>query len=238
VRSELATAIRELHAALRAGRLSSGDMARTASFRQFAEWYIYGNFWRRHQEFIQNTARNLDSEDLLAVAMVALVEAMALYDETQGGRPLLCWLTFRMYQACHNEVRGNYERARWNVSAPATIQVLSVDEDGSLLEGRVAECAGPLLDPEDELERAVIQDAVQRLPRLYREIIRMRHYEGRSFAEIGQRLWPVKPENPGTVQRHYRRAPGAQARTRSPGPGIEGDAPAQPGGARTGQGPR
>lgn len=197
----LTETMQHLYGELQSSRLSLNQLATAAPFRQLAEAYVYGTFWKRHRVFIQETARNLDAEDLLAVALLALAHAFQAFDPGRGPS-LVNYLTFSMYQACHQEVRRNYERAAWNVSAPMKIAIISADCD------QLGEAIGEesLLDPATELERTVILDCVQRLPRLYRLVVTWHHFEGRSFEEIGRLLAPEKPVNKGTVSRQYTRA--------------------------------
>ena len=129
---------------------------------------------RRHQSAIFNIAfrmlgNPMDAED---AAQEAFIRAYQAFDTFDASRPLLPWLKRITTNLCLNRIK----QARPTSSLE--------DEHTPPEEPR----AGPETQTLDH-ERAVqIRRAILSLPARYRAIIELRHFQGLSYAEIGEIL--------------------------------------------------
>lgn len=149
---------------------------------------------RRISRGIAPTVRfEADREDLFQEGVVGLLEAATRY-QTGRGCSLRTFSTKRASGAMLDHVRGMVRRNR---EAPAAH---TVDSGAEVQWGNTAR------SPESSVQlrrfRAFLRDEWSRLPRVEREVVRLRFFEGLSVREAGAHLGV----SPATIVRAEQRA--------------------------------
>lgn len=158
--------------------------------------------WKAHRIMMATDGlpgRGVEFEDLYHSGYLALVEAVKTYDPTTGA--FSTW--FMWYLKTAFAVAGGY-RTRKGQNEPLNNAVsldtpLSDDSDSDTMLEVVADPKGQ--NPMQDIEEAIFQQQLQEtmkellatMPEQYGEVLRLRYYEGQTYAEVAE-VQGITPE--------------------------------------------
>jgi RNA polymerase sigma-70 factor (ECF subfamily) len=157
--------------------------SREALGRLFDTWRPYLLLTARQQLPAELNAKLADSDVVQETFLKAHREFPKFRGSSQG--ELLTWL----HRILSNSVANQRQHYLATDKRQVTREISLTDTEPDFVlpdEVRNADC--PCRQASDREEEQKLNDALQRLPMLYRVIIRLRNEEHRSFAEIGQVL--------------------------------------------------
>jgi RNA polymerase sigma-70 factor (ECF subfamily) len=138
-------------------------------------------------EIGRNLRAKLDASDLV---QDTLLEAHRNFSRFRGSSEtqFVCWLRQIMAASLANLLRRYLGTQGRDVRLERQLAT-QLDQSSQLLDRGLIDAAGSPSQQASRREQAVLlADALQRLPEDYRQVIVLRHLQGLSFAEVGQRM--------------------------------------------------
>jgi RNA polymerase sigma-70 factor (ECF subfamily) len=117
------------------------------------------------------------------------LEAHRDFDAFRGTTPaeLRSWLRQVLAHDLANQVRRFQKTGRRDVRLERELAG-ALEQSSQALERGLAAVASPSQSAERRERSVRLADALERLPEDYREVLRLRHFEGLSFPEVARRL--------------------------------------------------
>lgn len=162
----------------------AGDAEHLGKLLEIYQHYLH---LLARMEIGRNLRAKLDASDLV---QDTLLEAHRNFSRFRGSSEteFVCWLRQIMAAILANLLRRYLGTQARDVRMERQL-VVQLDESSRLLDRGLIDPAGSPSQQASHREQAVLlADALQRIPADYREVIILRHLQGLSFAEVGERM--------------------------------------------------